>query len=70
MSDRVPLIAGNWKMHKTVEEAEGFIQALLPRVPTADGVEVACARRSSPCSDARLHPRLAGSGVRPDHAPV
>jgi triosephosphate isomerase (TIM) len=41
MSDRVPLIAGNWKMHKTIEEAEEFIQALLPRVSTADGVEVA-----------------------------
>jgi triosephosphate isomerase (TIM) len=41
MSDRTPLIAGNWKMHKTVQEAEGFIQALLPRVSTADGVEVA-----------------------------
>ena len=41
MSDRTPLIAGNWKMHKTIEEAEEFIQALLPRVSTADGVEVA-----------------------------
>ena len=38
---RVPLIAGNWKMHKTVAQAEEFIQALLPRVSTADGVEVA-----------------------------
>jgi len=38
---RVPMIAGNWKMHKTVAEAEGYIQALLPRVSTADGVEVA-----------------------------
>jgi triosephosphate isomerase len=38
---RTPLIAGNWKMHKTVAEAEEFIQALLPRVSTADGVEVA-----------------------------
>ncbi len=37
---RVGLIAGNWKMHKTVEEAEQFIQGLLPRVSTADGVEV------------------------------
>ena len=36
-----PLIAGNWKMNKTVVEAEEFIQALLPRVSTADGVEVA-----------------------------
>jgi triosephosphate isomerase (TIM) len=37
---RTPLIAGNWKMNKTVQEAEEFIQALLPRVSSADGVEV------------------------------
>jgi triosephosphate isomerase (TIM) len=40
-SERTPLIAGNWKMHKTVADAEDFIQALLPRVSTSDGVEVA-----------------------------
>jgi triosephosphate isomerase len=40
-SRRTPLIAGNWKMHKTVAEAEAFIQALLPRVSNADGVDVA-----------------------------
>ena len=39
--ERIPLIAGNWKMHKTVADAEDFIQALLPRVSTSDGVEVA-----------------------------
>ncbi len=38
---RTPLIAGNWKMHKTVAEAEALIGRLLPRVSTADGVEVA-----------------------------
>jgi triosephosphate isomerase len=38
---RTPLIAGNWKMHKTIAEAEQFIQALLPRVSSADGVDVA-----------------------------
>jgi triosephosphate isomerase len=38
---RTPLIAGNWKMHKTVAEAEAFVQALLPRVATAEGVEIA-----------------------------
>ena len=37
---RRPLIAGNWKMHKTVEEAEQLIAALLPRVSSADGVDV------------------------------
>ncbi len=38
---RTPLIAGNWKMHKTVAEAEEYIQALLPRVSSIDGVDVA-----------------------------
>jgi triosephosphate isomerase (TIM) len=41
MSDRTPLIAGNWKMNKTVAEAEEFIQALLPRVSSVQGVDVA-----------------------------
>ncbi len=41
MPDRTPFIAGNWKMHKTVEEAEDYIQGLLPRVYSADGVDVA-----------------------------
>ena len=38
---RVPLIAGNWKMHKTEREAEDYIQALLPRVSATGEVEVA-----------------------------
>ena len=38
---RQALIAGNWKMNKTVAEAERFIQALLPRVASLDdAVEV------------------------------
>jgi triosephosphate isomerase len=38
---RIPLIAANWKMHKTVAEAETFIAALLPEVSTVDRVDVA-----------------------------
>jgi triosephosphate isomerase len=38
---RTPLLAGNWKMHKTEEQAEEYIQALLPRVSSLDGVDVA-----------------------------
>jgi triosephosphate isomerase len=38
---RTSFIAGNWKLHKTVAEAEDYIQALLPRVDGADGVDVA-----------------------------
>jgi triosephosphate isomerase (TIM) len=37
---RTPLIAGNWKMYKTQEQAEEYIQALLPRVSAVDGVDV------------------------------
>jgi triosephosphate isomerase len=38
---RTPLIAGNWKMHKTVREAEEFVAALLPRVSSVQRTEVA-----------------------------
>ena len=38
---RVPVIAGNWKMPKTIAEAEAFIGALLPQVSSLDGVELA-----------------------------
>jgi triosephosphate isomerase (TIM) len=38
---RVPLVAGNWKMHKTESQAEQYIQALLPRVSSIDRVDVA-----------------------------
>lgn len=38
---RTPLIAGNWKMHKTVAEAEAYVAALLPRISSIDGVDVA-----------------------------
>jgi triosephosphate isomerase (TIM) len=41
VSTRTPLIAGNWKMHKTEVEAEEYIQGLLPRLSGVDGVEVA-----------------------------
>jgi triosephosphate isomerase (TIM) len=38
---RTPFIAGNWKMNKTVGEAEEFIAALLPRVSSVQGIDVA-----------------------------
>jgi triosephosphate isomerase len=41
VSARTPLIAGNWKMHKTEREAEDFIQALLPRVSAVEHADVA-----------------------------
>ncbi len=42
MSDRTPLIAGNWKMYKTQADAEMFISGLLPRVSTATADVAIC----------------------------
>ncbi|HLY50210.1 MAG TPA: triose-phosphate isomerase [Solirubrobacteraceae bacterium] len=38
---RVSLIAGNWKMNKTVAEADAFIDALIPHLSSASSVDVA-----------------------------
>jgi triosephosphate isomerase len=38
---RTPFIAGNWKMFKTVAEAEAYVDALAPLVKRVDGVDVA-----------------------------
>jgi triosephosphate isomerase len=38
---RTPLIAGNWKLNKTIAEAEEYIQGLLPRLSGVEGVDVA-----------------------------
>ncbi|MDT3920847.1 triose-phosphate isomerase, partial [Staphylococcus aureus] len=40
---RTPIIAGNWKMNKTVQEAKDFVNA-LPTLPDSKEVEsVICA---------------------------
>jgi len=40
MSERVPVVAANWKMHMTIVEAEGFLTAFLPRVSDVRGTEI------------------------------
>jgi len=37
---RVPLVAGNWKMHKTVREAVETVSALVPLVGAVEGVDI------------------------------
>jgi triosephosphate isomerase len=37
---RTPFIAANWKMNKTIAEAESYIQALLPKVGAIGDVEI------------------------------
>jgi triosephosphate isomerase (TIM) len=38
---RRPMMAANWKMNKTVSEAERYVAALLPRAAEAESVDVA-----------------------------
>jgi triosephosphate isomerase len=40
---RIPLFAANWKMHKTVQEAVGYVRELGALVRTLDRVEVVVA---------------------------
>lgn len=41
---RKPIIAGNWKMNKTLGEAKSFVQAVKTEVPASDKVDsVVCA---------------------------
>ena len=37
---RKPIIAGNWKMNKTAEEAVELIEALIPLVKDVDNVDI------------------------------
>ena len=36
---RIPIIAGNWKMHKNVSESAEFAIALVPKLAEFTGVE-------------------------------
>src|ERR671920_1630873 len=38
---RRPMMAANWKMNKTIREAEEYTAALLPRAADSGGVDVA-----------------------------
>jgi triosephosphate isomerase (TIM) len=40
MPDRTPLVAANWKMHKTVAETEAFLDRFLGRIDDLAGVEL------------------------------
>ncbi len=40
MKSRKPMVAGNWKMNKTLFEARDLIRAILPEVEGVDGVDI------------------------------
>jgi triosephosphate isomerase len=39
-AERTPVVAANWKLNKTIEEAEAFVADFLPAVGDAPGCEV------------------------------
>lgn len=55
---RKPIIAGNWKMNKTPEEARELVSALVPAVKDADCDVVVCV----PATDFAAVREAAGSG--------
>jgi triosephosphate isomerase (TIM) len=42
MPDRTPILAANWKMHKTIEETERFLAEFLPKLPEPGPEVVIC----------------------------
>ena len=40
---RTPVLAANWKMHKTIKEAVNFTEAFLPKVATATNAQIVIA---------------------------
>lgn len=59
---RKPVIAGNWKMYKTDDEAVNFARDFLPKVDGVDEVEIVLA--PSYPSLAALISAVAGSGIK------
>jgi triosephosphate isomerase (TIM) len=58
---RKPLIAGNWKMHKTVAETVAFVRALRERTLPLDAVDAVLCPPFTALAAAR--DALAGSGI-------
>ena len=42
MPDRTPLLAANWKMHKTIEETERFLAEFLAKAPESGPEAMVC----------------------------
>jgi len=54
---RKPIIAGNWKMHKTLSEAKAFMDEIKDSIPDENKVETVV------CSPALFLEQLAGYGI-------
>lgn len=58
---RTPIVAGNWKMNKTVAEARELVSALVPKVADMDAVSVVLCPPS--ISILPVHALLAGTEI-------
>lgn len=58
---RIPFIAGNWKMHKTIEEAAALVQELRVALEGVEGCDVAVCPPSPALAAVRK--ALAGSAI-------
>jgi triosephosphate isomerase (TIM) len=69
---RKPIIAANWKMHKTPSETEDFIKSFLALVGTLDGVDIilspsfVCLAAATALLDKSAQVRLAAQNMHPD----
>jgi len=62
MDNRTPIIAGNWKMHKTISEAADFVAEFLPLVSETRHTEIAL--YPAFLSLAKVRETTAGTNVR------
>src|SRR2546427_3957795 len=62
MAERTPLVAANWKMHKTVADTDAFLDAFLPRAAELGRAELVVCPPYPSLAPAVA--RCAGSGVR------
>ncbi len=59
---RTPMIAGNWKLHKTLQEASGLVTELIPAVAGNRAVEIVVAPVYTALS--RVAETVAGSDIK------
>src|SRR3990172_4535383 len=59
---RTPIIAGNWKMHKTIGESVDFIETLRVEVAAVENAEIIVCPPYTAIHD--VHRRLAGTNIK------
>lgn len=59
---RIPMIAGNWKLHKTLDEATALVNELIPAVADNDKVEIVVAPVYTALS--KVAEVIAGSNIK------